>query len=939
MPYTHHPPPGHELVWRAQGDYLQFYYLLWLFGETVRGQAPWFRDPYQFVVPGVTQPVWTYFFPLSPVFFLFSLVSGPFAYNALVLLSFPASGITMTLLARRLGVGWMASCAAGVVFALFPQRLAVLLGGQPTGFGFFLLPLVFLLTEIALARRSLGMGLLAGLTILCLPTVDPHLLYFLGLMSPFYLWLRLPEWVRARPESDQPSRDSVSLALLWAAAIALGLLLGLVAELLPGAPQSGPLTIRLALWLAGLLLLWLAVSESLVLLRGNGWVTAQARALGILSPLVAAFILRGLGSSISVPRLGLVLGLCGIAVSGVLYLRVLGGLGARALVTQLRPVLPSLALAVFAVGYMVYVKQTVLEASVIGGGRSLDEIRLFAPALADLFVRDQPHAARAIYPGTVAVLLAALGVAAGRGRRTAWILTLLFAASVLLSLGPTLRGLPLYDLFHRFVPFGAFIRQPAKFQLVAAFALALLVALGLSRIEAARRGGRWLSAVALMFLLADYAPARSAGLSTLSGHDAIYGRIREEAGVGPVLYLPVWPGESSWSSVYLYATTLIRRPMVNGYAPAVPATYPPTIYRPLDPMNFGEVRDEQYALLRRLGVRAVVFDRGVFPPKVTGLPSAFSLENLQASPFLEFVASENPFWLFRVREHPTGLPVFRRTSPQGIFFEAEWLPRRTGRVEEEPQASGGKILKAEERRDLPGFLHFGPYRALPTGRYVAIFRLKGQGAGAGPFARAEITVDRGRRVLAQRLLNTGDLSPRFADIELHFEMTRPEPLEYRLEWFGQGRMEADYVYVRFAEESDPRALFEVESLAHAMEERADPGASGGVAALADFRSPKAELLSGPYRRYPAGSYQAIFRLKVAEKSLEPVMRLSVTLMPERSVLARTEARGDPDAIGQFREVTLPFRLERPGVIEFGAHYLGRIPIALDRIRVRPIPPR
>jgi hypothetical protein len=523
-------------------------------------------------------------------------------------------------------------------------------------------------------------------------------------------------------------------------------------------------------------------------------------------------------------------------------------------------------------------------------------------------------------------------------------LTLLFAGGVLLSLGPTLRGLPLYDLFHRFVPFGAFIRQPAKFQLVAAFALALLVALGLSRLEAARRGGRWLSAVALMLLLADYAPAHPAGLSTLSGFDAIYGKIREEAGVGPVLYLPVWPGESSWSSVYLYATTLIRRPMVNGYAPAVPAAYPPTIYRPLDPMNFGEVRDEQYALLRRLGVRAVVFDRGVFPPKVTGLPSAFTLENLQASPFLEFVASENPFWLFRVRERPTGLPVFRRTSPQGIFFEAEWLPRRTGRVEEEPQASGGKILKAEAGKDLPGFLHFGPYRTLPTGRYVAIFRLRGQGAGAGPFARAEVTADRGRQVLAQRLLNTGDPSPRFADIELHFEVTRPEPLEYRLEWFGQGRVEADYVYVRFAEENDPRALFEVESLAHAMEERADPGASGGVAAFADLRSPKDNLLSGPYRRYPAGTYEATFRLRVERPSPAPVMRLAVALMPNHVVLAGTDVRGDPEGVGRYRDVSLPFRLERAGIIEFLAQHLGVAPIALDRITVRPIgqapgPPR
>lgn len=829
MPYTHHPPPGHQLVERAQGDYLQFYYFFWLFRETVLGQAPWLQDPYQFAVPGITTPVWTYFFPLSLVFLLVSPLGGPVAYNVLVLLSFPAAGISMALLARQLGIGWPGASAAGAIFALFPYRLAVMLGGHPTGFVFFLFPLVFLLVELTVARRSLGMGVLAGLAVLCLPTADPHMLYFLGLVAPFYLLWRLPAWVGGE-----------------------------------GHPS------------------------------GAGWLSRAGRAL--------------------------------------------------------KPLAPTLVLAVLAVGYMFYVKAAVLDVSIVGEGRALGEIRLFSPRPADLLVRAQAEATRVVYPGVVAVLLAAVGAVSWRRWRSGLLLGLAGLLALTLSFGPNLRPVPIYDLFHLLVPFGTMIRQTAKFQLLVAFALALLAAWGLSRLRAIPRWGRWAAAAAFVLLLADYTPAGPTGVSLIPQGDTFYRRmetIQKTAGSGPILYLPIWPGESSWSSVYLYATTLLRHPTVNGYVPTVPRDYPDAVYRPLGPMNFGEVRAEQYDLLRRLGVRAVVLDHGVFPTKVTGLPFALTRENLRASPYLELVEGSDPLWVFKVREEPEGTPTFSRTSPQGLFFEAEWLPRQTGGVAAVPGASGGRVLRAEGGRDRAGFLQFGPYRPAPTGRYVATFSLRGDPPAEGALAWLDVAIERGQRILAETLVGGTPEGPsvrpdEFSDVELRFEVPRPALVEYRVRWLGQGWLEADYVYVRFEAEEDPAESFEVAGLAHAMGQELDPEASGGVALMYGPplrpRHPFAEpyrpfhLLSGPYRRYPAGDYRAAFRVKVVEPSPGPIMSLSVGLMPDRLILAQAEVPGDAP-VGEYREIALPFSLERPGVIEFLAQYLGSGVIALDRVTV------
>ena len=140
LPYAAVPLPGRELVHGAPGDYLQFYYYLWLVRERVLAGASFLRDPYQFAIDGPRPNLPNIFLPAALLFVPLSALGPRFAYNALVLLSFPFAGLAAALLARRYGVSRAGAAVAGTVFACMPYRVGALLGGHPAGLAYPLVP-------------------------------------------------------------------------------------------------------------------------------------------------------------------------------------------------------------------------------------------------------------------------------------------------------------------------------------------------------------------------------------------------------------------------------------------------------------------------------------------------------------------------------------------------------------------------------------------------------------------------------------------------------------------------------------------------------------------------------------------------------------------------------------------------------------------------------
>jgi hypothetical protein len=146
--------PGHGEA--AAGDHLQVTYQLWLAGHRLaHPAAPW-SDPYSFrpVTEGVAVfQGWLFGLPLWPVF----AAAGPVAaWNVLVLGSYVLAGGLAYGWLRSLGLPRGAALAGGLVFCVFPYRVA-----QSTGH--LLGPISALLPGIlwALERRRFALAALA----------------------------------------------------------------------------------------------------------------------------------------------------------------------------------------------------------------------------------------------------------------------------------------------------------------------------------------------------------------------------------------------------------------------------------------------------------------------------------------------------------------------------------------------------------------------------------------------------------------------------------------------------------------------------------------------------------------------------------------------------------------------------------------------------------
>jgi hypothetical protein len=408
-------------------------------------------------------------------------------------------------------------------------------------------------------------------------------------------------------------------------------------------------------------------------------------------------------------------------------------------------------------------------------------------------------------------------------------------------------------------------------------------------------------------------------------------------GEGPrALWIPFWPGDSSYSGLYLYATTLTRTPMLNGYSTWLDRSYLTDVYRPLETVNLGVVGAAEAQVLRRYGVRQMILDRDAFPLKVSAFGPALVLAYLQASPYLDPVETppaDGALRVFRVRETPRVIPSAPRlTSPLGVFWEAESLGRETGRVADDPDASNGQVSLARAGTDRPGFVTFGPYRLLPPGAYRARFRLK----GVGSTVELQVTTRGAREVLGRSRIHLADGA--FVEVTVPFALGAPAQLEYRAGWDGQGWVAVDTVTAAFAAEPDPASIFEVEILGHDLQERSDPNASGGAAGYAiPGRTARNAVWSGPLRRYPPGRYRLWIRLKLDHPVADAFARCGIELASRGGELGGRELLGTevPHA-GRYVELAVPFTVPRPSVLEFPCTYRGGVGVWFDRLRIEPL---
>jgi hypothetical protein len=952
--YTHRAHPGYERVPFAQGDHLQLLYVFWLFGDSVReGRTPLtdhyeFRDgsPPAFFFQPSLMPLLT--FLLSP----FGLIAS---YNLLTLLSFVGAGLSTHLLLRlEIDDRW-AAFAGALVVALFPYRVAQL-AGHAIGFLSFLIPFYLYCFERSLrTTRPAGWVCAAGATFFFAGAMEFHVVYYLALLLGAYLPFRfvspLSAWLHARdPEPAAPDRVSAALALLGGAGAGSAVFL---------AADSAHAFGHAAGWIVTS-----AVGSVVGLFLWRGFTSTAARylpppAAGFarvfalpLAPL-ALLAFAPLGVRLGIPYLGramAVVSLAGVVVFCLPLRRLLPRARllpqARGLFSErARRFLPHLGFICCTLGYLLVVRKLIFTSSVAGSGRRLSDVTAYSPHPIDLFAIVSTNAERVAYLGVVAALLALVGLVSVRrvadpGRRA----RLAFFAGTgiigaLLAIGPNLEVFPLYQLLFRFVPMFNFPRVSGRILAVACVGLAMLAALGLAvlRQRAGRRAGL-LTALVLTLLVADYLPAHSPGLTTLPLSHPVYERLASERRPGEtILELPIWPGESSWSSDYLWYVTRYRNPLINGYSPATPRAYVDRVFKPLYPLDFGEMRRPQYDLLKSLGIRFVVFHEEVYPEKISEFPFRVTVENLRASKYLETVAGSPPLWLFRLKDEPPQGEEFTAgaVSPVGSLREAERWNAGSGARVEDPLASGGAAIQFPA--GAGGVLGRPvPPRVYPSGAYRVQARFLTDPSSPAPGLTLEVRQADSGKLIAAAAVPAGSGRTGLLDLGSNFTLATPDKIFTQVVTDGSAPVRWDYVLVQFAGAPEPQFSIEIEELWHMGVPLAGPEYSGGGAVeLIPGYNPRDYAFSGPDRVLPAGPWVGRLRYETsAATGPAGGERFEVTISNVDQPLATVSLPTSAGTAG-YREIDLPFSLSRPTPVRFRVYFPGQRRLVLDRIAIAP----
>ncbi|MBN1917793.1 MAG: hypothetical protein JW889_07790 [Verrucomicrobia bacterium] len=748
VPYTMSAAPDARTIGMIEGDHLQYIYHLGQPRLAVEGRAPWFRNTYEFAGPYGFREFYVYF-PTALLYWPLSYVSDAFAFNAIILLSFVGSMIAGYGLARVWGASRLGAFCAGVVLTLFPARLAALYGGHPGGSAFFLFAMALWGFEKSWDRGRTGWKWLAALSLVLLARLDPHYLFYLCFLLPFWAFWKLAEaGAFAHHDSTPPSRKRRAIDALPAFVAAL-IAAGSVhfnqirLHVIEG---FGPQIIALAAffvfvvlamrWIIARVVDWLGVTDESF---RRLWFTVPWFALWLL----AFYFLAGY---VEKPQFGLRLVRACVGLFVLAQAIFLVVAAERRLLCPGRieipwrrivgmwPVFAGLALAV---AYAMYLKLAVFDVSGVKGGRTLHEVRLFSVPFDKLFAHTPGNEAFVGWIPLLVVVVFAVGIGLHRtvslaehqSRRRFWIASALYFLGLLLTCGPLVSAyFPLYESLYRLVPFFSFTRATMKYAVFTATFGAVATGLALtfgSRPSRRSRFSRvlnvaWPTGITLGVVLASVVVTR-VGVSILPHENKAYAHVAEHSQGAPLLELPIWPGDSAHSAVYQYWTLRTHVPTINGYSPTVPAGYIEHISWPLYNLNFGHFGRREVTLCKELGVRFINFHEEVFPRQVSPFPATTSLKLLRLNPNLRLVIEDGPVHLFEILDAPAQDVPIGHAPFLTRYVPLDQLKRQVGRLIEDNEAQDGQALISDGRE---GQLFYGPFAVLPGGDYVALFRIK-----------------------------------------------------------------------------------------------------------------------------------------------------------------------------------------------------------------------
>ena len=176
----------------------------------------------------------------------------------------------------------------------------------------------------------------------------------------------------------------------------------------------------------------------------------------------------------------------------------------------------------------------------------------------------------ALFPGFIALMLAAIGVFSGRRLKEPRV-RMVAAIGILgaaMSMGTSWPG---YRLLHEFLPLLSGLRNVARWGWLPLAAVAVLAGFGVATLDR-RRWGRGVM-IAIALLVTIEAIRTPVGFTRFNGIPQIYDRLASQSDV-VVAEFPFYSGASvSLNGPYVLANTRYFKPLLNGYSSFHPDTF------------------------------------------------------------------------------------------------------------------------------------------------------------------------------------------------------------------------------------------------------------------------------------------------------------------------------------------------------------------------------
>ena len=375
-----------------------------------------------------------------------------------------------------------------------------------------------------------------------------------------------------------------------------------------------------------------------------------------------------------------------------------------------------IAAMVMTVAALGEVKRVALKDTIVGRTRELREVMLFSPEPGGLLHWHSLGQDSVMYMGYVLPLILLIGLAAGvclllrktrqHGRDVVVLLLLVAGTVVVIALALGLRGphdAQLMLLARKYIPPYAMIRQPTKILCVLPPLLAVAIALSLNLLRHAgtlQMLPRILTVLLPVLLTLEYNLQVRLSICLVDKEQAAYRAVAEDARERRreephVLVLPLWPGDSSWASLYEHYVSLYRIRMINGYEAGVPKSYIKEVFGPLCSANVGLLTDAQLDNLRRRNIHYILLHEDAFPEKVSYFPVGFTLKRLLNHPRLQLLKQDRNVWAFAILDKPFEQPP--QAANWTLFFpvmhfEMEWGAGSNAVIGTDAAAAGARFV-------------------------------------------------------------------------------------------------------------------------------------------------------------------------------------------------------------------------------------------------------